>query len=255
MRDKDLHGLLSNRALVLYKTILLLLVIRLQFFIRTEDGISFFDNGIVISYLLIGLCCISFNGQYLRYATLVYFGVMAYALIDNTFYSIQTFTSADVICLSLFIGLPAGYAAWHYRALKVKPTLGKRELMSIALMLAICAIYLFGRSHREYFPPIFNLMGWHYDPIGTVYYQSQAFTEVLCSILVLANVLSLDFLTAIYHLMLTLHNYINEVAGDNTKATMVDWEVVGKIHIIYIILLGAFLAYHGWKKYRQQHVG
>lgn len=250
MVDSARHG--QANWLKYYKTILLLLIILLQFYIRTPVDYQSFDVGIGISYLLIGLCCLSFKGQYLRYATILFMSLMSFALIDNLFFSLMSFTVADAIGLC---GIPLACitgASIHYYKLPSKPAMGRKEAISIVLLLSVTSLYFLALNHKQFYPVVFNIMGWENQPHGVPYYQCQAFTEILCSVLMLLNLVRLDLLTAIYHLLHTLRNYLEEVAGEPTKYNLVEWQVISKINYLYVAMLLGFITYRVWKSYRHR---
>lgn len=254
MKVNAQHGHLQ-KWLSLYITVFILLIIRLQFYIRTEAGNAFFDNGVAVSYILFALCCLSFKGLYTRYAAVHLIAISLYAIVDNTWFSIMKFSNTEeTILLALF--LVTNFFTFRHWMKKSdnEIKINSRDAITAAFIVFIAITYLAGRNHREYFPDAFKLMGFTNDMYGTAYYQSQALTEVVCSVVLIMNTFRLDLLTAIYHLLLTIHNFLGEVAGNNTRATMADWEVVNLIHGTYAIMLLGYLLYQWWKHYKQRRI-
>lgn len=218
------------RFIYKYKcSLVMLIIVATQFYVRTY-GQQHIKDGFAFSWVILGLCAAVTGKNLLHYTGVFFTGLMAFTVIDNHFFDLKHFTSADLFFVLSVTAASVIYALYEYKGKGITV----QERNGSILLLVVAAFILLGRNYLDYYPAIFSILHWGPIPAGNPYFKSDAFAHILAAALFVYSTRKLDRRIAVYYLLLAASNYVDEMYFDPTKDTPSEWALIVIIHLACI---------------------
>lgn len=209
---------------------IILAAIALKFYIMNPPT-DFYKNGTALVWLIFSLSLFVSYSERCLSVICGFTALMLYTLIDNSFFSIKQFEPNDIYFISCIATTSIVY---HYtRARDAFASDRLRATVNNTLLLSLAALLIAGRNYI----PICELLRLQYDPVaGTGWYLSDATGFVVAAIYTLYNSRGVNRITAVFFLLLALHNLLDDAFFDPVHTRLSEWGI-----IIYIALVIAWL--------------
>lgn len=218
-----------------HKSLLILIIIAIQFFVRTKQGHPYINNGLAISWLIFSLSLFSIKGTYLRFVSTTFTGMMGYMLIDNLFFDIKHFEANDIYLISCMLSASIVFTITEQIINPVWYRIQRKELASIIMLIVIPLFLLAGRNYLDHYSTIFQYLGWAPLPPGNPFFKSDAFCLIVSSAFIFYNTRLLDRRVSLYFLLMNVSNYVDEMRYNPLEESMSEWALVILITIGWLI--------------------